>query len=333
MPSFVSQLLPVLVLVSLGVILGRRGVLTDAVTDGLKRLVAGVTLPVLLFGAFSRMRLEPSQFILAAIVFACCGIMGLLGRAITGFLKLPLPSTVHLFQGFEAGMLGYALFASFFGADKIAAFATADLGQVLFVFTILMAQLTAPAGRHGAGKHSAAKRDAGKQSAGAPRLDLKSMLLRMAGSPVIIAIALGLASSAFAPEAAGMPWAPDGVLADTISAVGSLTTPLVCLVVGFGLSGSLEGIGRGAVTVIARIIPAGALGVAVALYVVPALGLAPIVGIAVLVLFIMPPPFVIPVFRKHSGDASYVSSVLSLHTLVSLAATVAIAAFSGGLAP
>ena len=43
-------------------------------------------------------------------------------------------------------------------------------------------------------------------------------------------------------------------------------------------------------------------------------------------LFILPPPFVIPVFRTAKNDAAYISGVLSLHTLASIIATVVLAA-------
>ncbi|MEN6477701.1 MAG: AEC family transporter, partial [Rectinema sp.] len=146
MPSFVTELLPVIVLVGLGAVLGARSILTIPTIDGLKRLVSGVTLPVLLFSAFSRMRPEAPHLILAAAIFAACALMGLIGSAVARLFRLPSPATALMLQGFEAGMLGYALFASFYGADRTPAFAAADLGQVLYVFTILMARLGVPPG-------------------------------------------------------------------------------------------------------------------------------------------------------------------------------------------
>lgn len=119
----------------------------------------------------------------------------------------------------------------------------------------------------------------------------------------------------------------------SLSAIGSLTTPLVCLVVGFNLRHGIEGGGSGFMKVLAavllRLAAAGALGLVVAFVVVPALGLPRINSLAVMVLFILPPPFVIAVFRKRPEDASYVSSVLSLHTAASLVAVLAVALLLG----
>jgi hypothetical protein len=286
-------------------------------------LVASVTLTALLFTAFARLALAPEFFLLAAVIFLSCGVLALVGRAIAAAAHFPRPSTTLLFQGFEAGMLGYALFVSFYGAQEVPSFATADLGQVLYVFTVLMAQLLS-------GEDSRAPRPA-------------DLARRLVSSPMIVAIAMGLLSSALVPRAAGLPWAADGFLAPTFAAIGSLTTPLVCLVVGYGLK---DAFGRSPATTGERDAPASARGngaavLAVVLiwlaaagalvaFVVPALGFPRIQSAAVLSLFLLPPPFVIPVFRTRSADAAFVSSVLSLHTVFSLAAVFAAAFLFGG---
>jgi hypothetical protein len=284
-------------------------------------MVASVSLPVLLFMAFARLSLQPSLFILAVVVFASCGVLGLVSLPLSALARLPRPATPFLFQGFEAGMLGYALFASLYGAQRIGAFATADLGQVVYVFTVLMAQLLAG---EAAGTGEASHR-------------VRPLVLArgLASSPVIIAIATGLLSAAIVPGATGLPWAKGGLLDPSLGAIGSLTTPLVCLVVGYNLRHGVEGGGSGFMKVLAavllRLAAAGGLGLVVAFVVVPALGLPRINSLAVMVLFILPPPFVIAVFRKRPEDSSYVSSVLSLHTVASLVAVLAVALFLGSV--
>ncbi len=314
MTAILPKLLPVFALIALGALLGRRGFLSEAFADGAKRLVASISLPALLFMAFSRMSLQASQLYLALVVFASCGLLALVSLPIAALARLPQPATRMLFQGFEAGMLGYALFASLFGNDALGYFAIADLGQVLYVFTVLMAQLLS--GEAG-GKANAAE-----------------LSRRLVSSPVILAIGAGLASAAFAPGAEGMPWAPGAALDPSLTAIGSLTTPLVCLAVGFGLRNGVEGGGKGlaqaALAALLRLAAAGALGLAVAFAVAPALGFERMQSLAVLTLFVMPPPFIIAVFRKRPEDAGYVSSVLSIHTLASLAAALAMALFLGG---
>jgi predicted permease len=339
MPAIIPDLLPVFILIVLGAALGRSGYMSQAFADGAKWLVANVSLPALLLMAFSRLSLQPSLFILAMVIFVSCGILGLVSLPLSALARLPQPATPLLFQGFEAGMLGYALFVSLYGSRTgtaaVSAFATADLGQVIYVFTILMAQLLAG---EAAGTYKAAG-DVGAGTGNASQRVRPLVLARgLASSPVIIAIAAGLLSAAIVPGALipgaiTLPWAKGGLLDPSLSAIGSLTTPLVCLVVGYNLRHGVEGGGSGFMKVLAAVIlrlaAAGGLGALVAFVVVPALGLERINSLAVMVLFILPPPFVIAVFRKRPEDASYVSSVLSLHTLASLVAVLGLALLLG----
>ncbi len=313
MPNFLGDVVSVLLLIFLGAALGRLGFLTETVVDGFKNLIASVSLPALLFMAFSKLHPQGEHFILALLVFSSCGALGLVGAGLSKAFRLPSPSTRFLFQGFEAGMLGYALFSALLGRNRLAAFAAADLGQVLFVFTVLMAQLRGG----GEGVPGAASQRKGA-----------AVLLGLLRSPVIIAILAGLIVSFFSPSEG--EWAPLTLLGPTFDLIGGVTTPLVCLVVGFGLRDGLPGFKNALATVALRLLFAGALGSFLAFVVVPHLGLPRIVSTAVLALFVLPPPFVIPVFRKKPDEATYVSSVLSLHTLLSLFAFLGVAAFLGG---
>ena len=313
MTPLAYDFLPIFFLIAVGCLLGKTGFFTFEMIEGLKKIVAFIALPALLFGAFSRVHVDGNLGLLAIGVYAACGVMGLIGHLVGRMARLPRPSTVFLFQGFEAGMLGYGLFVALFGQSALSSFATADLGQVLFVFTALMTQLR-------------------RSEMGGPTRHLV-LLRNMLLSPVIISIAAGLLASVAFPGAQASPWADHGALSPLLTTVGSLTTPLVCLVVGFGLKDfRVKGAGQAIITVLTRMGAAIAAGSFVALVMVSALGFPKFQSIAVLFLFVLPPPFVIPVFRTAKHDASYISSVLSLHTLCSLAATLILAAVAGEIA-
>ena len=309
MNAVIYDFLPIFFLIALGAILGKTGFFSNEMVGGLKKIVASIALPALLFGAFARIHVDAGLGLLALVIYLACGVMGGIGSVVGRVVRLPSPATTFLFQGFEAGMLGYGLFLALFGADSVRHFATADLGQVVFVFTALLAQLK-------------------RAEAGGP-VSPASLLRNMLLSPVIIAIVAGLVASVTFPDAQGAPWAEHGALAPLLSTLGSLTTPLVCLVVGFGLKDfHPSGAGRALVFVLIRLVVALALGSLVAFGVVGALGFPPIQAIAVLFLFILPPPFIIPVFRTAQDDARFIGSVLSLHTIASIVAAVAIAALA-----
>jgi predicted permease len=142
MEQAIGSLFAIAILMASGYVLSKRGYLSDHAVDGLKRLITELTLPLLLFRAFLQLNPLGRNFILASGIFAACAIMGLLGVLVSKIAQTPAPETRFLFQGFEAGMLGYALFSGYHGNDNLQYFAALDMGQVLYVFTVLMAQMS-----------------------------------------------------------------------------------------------------------------------------------------------------------------------------------------------
>lgn len=306
MKQAIGQITPVLFLIGLGAFLGKRGFLSLEVVEGLKRIIATIALPALLFLAFSRVYIQGRLGILGLIIFAACGVMGGVGVLAAHTFRLPSPSTIFLFQGFEAGMLGYSLFLSLYSEEALPFFASADLGQVLYVFTILMFQLQwTQTGR-----------------TGTPY----SLISNMLRSPVILAILAGLVSAVLDPGALVVPWKDKGFLYPFFRTIGSITTPLVCLVVGFGLKDvRFNGTGSAFTASFLRILVGGLLGACIGYFLVPLLGYEKMQSLAVGVIFLLPPPFIIPIFFKQPEEQNYLSSVLSIHTLLSVLTIVTVA--------
>jgi hypothetical protein len=110
-----AKVLPVLLLFGLGAVLRRRAFLRPATIEDLRRLVLYLTLPAALFLTFLRVTLEVQYALIVLSVFAACVAMlaagPLIGRLV-GVRSAVLPA---LLTGFEAGMIGYAIFGSVFG--------------------------------------------------------------------------------------------------------------------------------------------------------------------------------------------------------------------------
>lgn len=292
-----GSLAAIAVLVVAGVVMARRGWLGEAAVQGLKVLITNVTLPLLLFRAFLQLEPDARNAVLALAVFASVAVMGGIGALLTRALRLPTPETRLLFQGFEAGMLGYALFVALHGAERLPAFAALDLGQVVYVFTALLVQM------------SVLEQHRVRASITFPWRDVAS-------SKVLWAIFGGLAISLMAPGFAAALAGPEGFAAAVFDTVGGLTTPLVCLVIGASLAAGIPRDGAIVTVVALRTVVGLALGLVFAFLVVPALGFDEWYARAAIVLFLLPAPFVIPVY--HRGNPAFVSSVLTLSTLVSI---------------
>lgn len=303
----VAKVLPVLLVIALGAALRRLGLLSERTAAELKRLVVNVTLPALLFLAFARLDTQLRNMGLVATMFLAClaglGVGWLLRRA----LAIRARTFPMLLTGFEAGMMGYALFASIYGAGSLHRFALVDLGHVIFVFAVLVPAL---------------------QRATQGARPLRETLAGLVRSPVLVAIAAGLLAGwtgalravAATPVASGLP--------EAVSLVGSLTTPLVALLIGHDLRLRLRGLGRPALTLGLRLllwVPAGA---AIAELVVRRwLGLDRGYAAAVLLMVVLPPPFVIPIFLPEAEreELDFTVSTLALSTAVTLVAVTLVA--------
>jgi len=347
-----GSLVSIGILLVAGVLMSRRGLLGERTVDGLKTLITSLTLPLLLFRAFLQLRPEGRNAVLALGVFVACAVMAGVGAMLTRAMRLPRPETRLLFQGFEAGMLGYAFFVALHGNEQLSAFAALDMGQVVYVFTVLMVQMrvleqhrvrdagpvgragpvrsggTEPAGPDGAvpvgtggavpvGPVGAVAVATGGDVAADVTIDPITFPWRdIVASKVLWAIFGGLAISLVAPGFAASLAGADGFAAPIFDTIGGLTTPLVCLVIGASLAGGIPRDPAIVKIVVLRTAVGLALGLGFGLLVVPALGFSAWYAKAAVLLFVLPAPFVIPLYYKR--NAAFIGSVLTLSTAVSI---------------
>jgi predicted permease len=294
------KVIPVVLLLLLGYLLGRRNFFSPTTLKELKQLVVNVTLPAALFLAFARVSLQPHLLVIPVVIFIACLIVFTASRRWSPSNWAERQYFPYLMTGFEAGMLGYAIFGAVYGLENLFKFGLVDLGQVTFVFFILVPALQREV--HG-----------GERFAETVHSFFKT--------PVILAILGGilLNQSGLYTLFSGQAWY--GSLETTLQLLGSMTTPLVALIIGSELRLQLAGISKPARTVLLRMLVWVPAGLFFSLVVVgPLLGLDRTYQAAVMTMAILPPPFVIPLFMKTTSidDATYVVNTLSLFTLVTL---------------
>ncbi len=294
------SVLPVITMFLIGNLLQRFHFFRAESLPDIKKIVVSIALPCLLFQAFASLRLQAKFLIVIGLVFGICCVMVLLGHLLARPLKMSSLYFPLLLGGFETGMLGYAIFLAVYGMTELDKLALIDLGQVVFVFFVLMAMLIK-------------LRDGTQRPAQLVRMFLTS--------PVIIAIFLGLSVSLLK----GRVSAPDARMIKyvntLISMLGNLTVPLICLTLGYEFRVDF-GMARLALKTIA-IRSALLIGFVLLLNKVvfaKLIGLDYMYEYAALTMFLLPPPFVIALFLKEDDHANrhYVVNTLSLSTLVSL---------------
>ena len=287
-----QKVLPVFLVLLLGVLCRKRALLTREGINALKRVAVDIALPAVMFSAFATAEYSLKSVCVPLTMFAvCCGAL-LLGFVLCKRLKINGRLSPYIAAGFEAGMLGYALFAILFPAESTSSFAMVDLGQVLFVFTVYKIML------------------AGKSNAG-------EALREALSAPTVWAIVLGLLVGATGLYNALKPSGVSAVLDALTDFVSAPTSVLILLAIGYDLApGQIQWKKIGAIMALRLGVCAVLLGV-VLLVDHLVLGHMMHTG-ALLLMFILPPPYVLPVFADVEEERADVSSALSALTFVSI---------------
>ena len=287
-----ETVMPLFVMLALGMLCRKRSFFSAEGVGALKSLAVNICLPAVLFSAFAEAEYTRSALVVPLIIFAVCiGALGL-GFALCRLFKLQGRLTPYLASGFEAGMLGYALFALLFPDESVSAFALVDLGQVLFVFTVYKAMLSGKGG-------------------------VKSAAREALRSPVLWAIAVGVFFGASGLYALLGQWGIGKLIAGTADFIAAPTGAVILLTIGYELvPGEIRWRETAAFVALRLAVMAAMLGVMLLLdrFI---LGGAIHTG-ALALLFILPPPYVLPVFADMGSERASVTSAISALTLVGI---------------
>ena len=294
--NVLQVVLPIIAALGLGVYSKRRKLIGESVIDGIKTLVMQFMLPAVLLGAFYKNVFSAKLVILALCMFGVCligwGCGAVIGRFFTGGGQM-LP---FLTTGFEAGMMGYGLYAMLYPASEAYNFALVDLGQVVFVFTVYMALLN-------------------RQK----NISIGQTLKGMMTSKVFLAIAIGVILSA-AKIGPVIAQSDAGAVIDSVlNYISAPTGVLMLFVVGYQLVFDRSSVKSALVTTLIRSAIMLVLGSLCLLTLRALIPMEAPLTWAVILMFTLPAPFVLPIFSHDEAQAGYIATSLSLGTLLSVA--------------
>ncbi len=305
--QILSMVLPVLTMILLGRLCAARGILSDERHAGLKAIIGDILLPVVLFNAFFTAQYDGKLLLVFALVFSSCLVALLAGYALKKFVKpydryMPL-----LMTSFEGGMLGYALYALVAGQSQTATYAMVDIGQTMFAYTVFLAAL---------------------KSAEGGRMSPKAMVSNMLHNKACIGMTLGIVLGALGVHKMIAPTAVGTVLTELISFITAPTSALILLVVGYQLNFSKKLMKPVAITLALRTVVMLAVFGLVSLILFAIIPYDKLLMLALMLQYTLPAPFIIPLFADLKEDGEYVSTSLSMGTLLSVVLFVFVAAFS-----
>ena len=295
MESLISVLetaLPVFLALGLGMLCRSRNFLTREGIDALKKVVLNLTLPFVLLNAFATAEYSAAALILPLMMFFICCLALALGFLIIRLTGMKSRLAPFLASGFEAGMLGYALFVLLFPEESVSQFALPDIGQTLFVFTLYKVLLS------------------GKR-------DVKAIAKDMATTPILWAVLAGVLIGATGLYGVMQKYRISGILDASTSFLSAPTGMIILLTVGYDLViRDIPWKKTGGLIAMRLVVMAVCLGVMILLNRTVLSGML-FEGAAVLMV-LLPPPYVIPVFADEPSERVQIASALSALTLVTM---------------
>ena len=290
--TVLEKALPVFIMLLIGMLCRRKNIISREGVGAMKTFAVNITLPAVMLNAFATASYSANSIVVPLVIFAVCVLMLVLGHALCRSMRIPGRLSPYLATGFEAGMLGYALFALLFPNEPTSSFAIVDLGQVLFVFTLYKALLAGQGG-------------------------LRGVIREAAHAPTVWAIGAGILIGASGLYGALQPSGLAGVLDAVTGFVSAPTSAVILLTIGYDL---VPGEIRWRKTF--RLAALRMLSSALALAAVIAVDRLLLGGLmhtgALILMFILPPPYVLPVFADVEEERADISSSLSSMTLISL---------------
>lgn len=300
--EIISKVLPVVLMVLLGFFCSRRRIIPSEGSNAIKTLVTTFMLPVLLFNALATASYNADTVRIVAVMLAQLCVTFAAGMLIRRRCKGVSVFLPFLVCGFEGGMIGYPLYSVLCGEQALANIATVDIANTLFVFTVFLAFLT---------------------STFSQKTDVRAMAASVFRSPVFWGVALGVAAGAsglfapFASTAAGSVYlACEEMLTSAVSAC-------ILIVVGYDLDLNVSMLRACGKAVLIRL-AIQVCALCAVLFALRGVLDTPEMQAAVVLYAFMPPTYIVSAYARKPADSAYISTTLSLYTLVSLAAFVAL---------
>ncbi len=290
--SVIQTALPVFLTLGLGIFCRSKHFIDRNGIDTLKKVVINLTLPFVLLNAFATAEYSVSTIAVPVLMFIVCCIALALGFLVVKIFRIKSNLAPFLASGCEAGMLGYALFSLLFPKESASSFAILDIGQTLFVFTVFKILISG-------------------------NKNVKSILLDMAKTPILWATAIGVIIGATGLYGKMQTVGISSVLDALTSFLSAPTGMIILLVIGYDLSVKDIPWKKTAGMIFVRVFT-----MIVSYLIIVAVNGTLLNGIifegAALLMFILPPPFVIPVFSDDPEERGLVSASLSCMTLCTI---------------
>ncbi|MBQ6489509.1 MAG: hypothetical protein IJI75_09785 [Solobacterium sp.] len=301
--DILKTVMPVIIMLALGKIFAIKKIISAETVTGIKGLISGALLPVVIFNALLAMQFSMRSLSLSLLVYVLYTIaLFLVLKFISPRLKYRMSG--FLLLGAEGGMMGYALYTSLFGSEALSTLMEVDLGNILFAFTFFIVLI---------------------KMANSEESDTKKVIIDSLKTPLLSVVAIALMLNVTGIGKWLMASQIGSLYTAVVNMVTSPVSALILMSVGYELEldpALLKDVGT--VSIIRLLI--NALITLVLLTTGRFLIISDQLMTAVLLYAILPPQFITPIFIKNTKESSFAATVLSFYTLITIVGFVILAA-------
>lgn len=302
------KVFPVIFILVLGAVVRKLNFISSEAIRGMKRLTLNIFIPCLIFLTFFRAELKPDYMILSLVVFIACCIEFALGFVFKKLLHSSNQFYPSVFTCYLTGPIGFPLFIAFFGIENLYKLAILDIGNSFFMFTVLMVFLSSVSCNVNL----------------TPKVGLLQHLKNLFSSPLTLSMFLGIIMSLTVLNR--MQGSSPEVLAivDTMDMMVNCGLPLALLIIGYELPFNFYKFKELLTAVLLRLTMMISIAYILNTFVLDNLpGIDKSFQLALYTLFILPPPFIIPLsIIGECEHKNYILNFISLHLILSLIAFV-----------
>ncbi len=214
MAEIISKIIPILFLISLGYIMQYNKILKQTTIDEIKKVVINLSLPSVLFVTYLKMELKMEYIYIFIIIFIMSMAFYGLGILLNKIKTIAHPIIPFMVSSCSFGLLGVPLYATVFGVENLDKLSILGFGHEVFMWFFYVTIL--------------------KITFSKEKFSLETVK-GFCTSPLILSIVLGLFFNILGFNS----WFNDNALLKgfyiTIQYLGNLATPLILIIIGFGL--------------------------------------------------------------------------------------------------
>ncbi|SNR35148.1 AEC family transporter [Lutibacter flavus] len=294
MDLIISKLIPLLIILLIGVLLQKSKDITPKVINGLKFIILKISLPAVLFFAFSNVTLEVRYSLLFILIFLFCCFLYLIGYFLKP--KLKYEYTAEYFTGFEFGMLGVALFSSIWGVENLPIIALVALGHEVFIWFVYAPLL---------------------QYKSSHEVHMLQSFISFLKSPIIISIFAGIIVNILDLYPLINSSVLGGSIFNTLNILSVITVPLILIVVGYSIRLKETNWLASVKLVAIRFLTVMVVGIGTYYLILLLVGEIDELFLKAFFAFILlPPPFILPIMmKKDSDEILFFSNTIIIYTL------------------